>query len=279
VYVDGKELGVIRPLELPSGLTPHRSSKRGDWFYEYSLGEYVRALGIDQKGITAVHVYGGPEVALVSGDEFRRVGDRIFFAFSQGLRGRPRLIWPEIRANTTFGRLDTIAIYVSRAAPPSTQNGDLYWADGTKVDGVPYADAPFQKGTRVYRDGRLVATLKRRALPADLLLEGEITGRYSLAGYLTAAGASPFDAETVDLAEGDDVVARLGAADLVARDGAPLSFSLPPSSGGRALVDLPDGDRVRLSAVFVFSKGMTPTRTVVPASQRGDEAPARDDDL
>lgn len=264
VYVDGKPVGVVRFGELPLGLKG-KVFDLGSGYHQthYSFVDYVRALGIDAKRLKAMHLYGGRRAALVDQKELARVGDEITFTFNQNTRGKPRVHWPhrKINVNTTIDMISSVAFYVDKDPPVLNDRGDLVMPDGKPIEGkVPYAPEEQGNGTRIYVDGDLVGTVKRKKLSDDI-----ITGedRFSLMGYAAKLRPEAKDAKSVDLLAGDDVVGRL------APEGAKtLAFNVPQHNRGQAVVDV-SAKRARISAVQFYVKIQPPTRDVVAI----DDAP------
>lgn len=279
VYIDGKPVGVLRRQELPGKLAP-RIIKMGEGYESarYPLADYVTSLGVDAKKIKAAHLYGGSRMVVVDRAEFARIGAEIMFSFVQGDRGKPRVHFPpkKLNVNTTIDMLSGIAFYVEKE-PPTLQDGELVMPDGTKATGkVPYAPEEQGNGTRVYVDGQLVGTVKRKKLTNDVAVAGsetDATTKFSLLGYAGKLNADAKRAKSIDLVAGDDVVAHL--APETAKD---ITFYVPSRNRGQALVELPKGDAAhqsaRISAVQIYVKTTAPTRPVVPLDEASEATPS-----
>ena len=286
VYVDGKPVGVIRASELPLALKG-QTLDVGSGFTttRYGFVDYVRALGIDAKRIKALHLYGGSRVVVVDKAEVARIGDRIMFSFVQGDRGKPRVHWPPVKlnVNSTIDMVSNVAVYVDKEPPVLDATGELVMPDGKPIAGkVPYAPEEQGNGTRVYVDGTLVGTVKRKKLTPDLLAEPDKSSaktgpeaaktteeRYSLLAYTSKLRPEVKQAKAIDLVAGDDVVAHLTPEQLRA-----VKFDVPPRNRGQAVVDVPapnDGAaaRARVSAVQIYVSSTPPARPVVAI----DDAP------
>jgi len=307
VYVDGKPVGVIRASELPLALKGRAVDIGGGYTTtRYGFVDYVRALGIDPKRIKALHLYGGSRVVVVDKAEVARIGDRIMFSFVQGDRGKPRVHWPPVKlqVNSTIDMVSNVAVYVDKEPPVLDATGELVMPDGSRVAGkVPYAPEEQGNGTRIYVDGALVGTVKRKKLTTDLLAtdpdktsaktspEGTAKAqaanaedRYSLLAYAAKLRPEAKQAKAIDLVAGDDVVAHLSPDQLPA-----LRFDVPPRNRGQAVVDLPasrDGARARVSAVQIYVSSTPPSRPVVAiddapeaAIRAGQGGPGSDDEL
>ncbi|MFO0762752.1 MAG: hypothetical protein U0359_40320 [Byssovorax sp.] len=257
VYLDGKPLGVLRHSELPPSL-PRRSQRLEDGreVPRFRLLEYLAALGAPVDRLKAAHFLGGRgRASIVAGDELRKHPETLLFSFSRGDSGKPRVHWPPegIAVNTTIDTIAGILLYADKEPPAFDRKDHSFSLDGgAPIDGIPYAqgEEPL-KGTRVYVDGVLAASMRRRTLPAGLLQPGskEDDPRYWLGGWVASldGGAAP---SAVELIAGDEVVTRLSASQW-AEEQKDLWFSLPRRSQGKMRVLLPPGD----PAVFAAAPG------------------------
>lgn len=277
VYIDGKTAGVLRRTELPPKLQGKVIPLAGGYeTTRYTFTDYARALGIDPKKVKALHLHGGTRVSAVDEAEFKRIGDRLMFSFVQGDRGKPRVHYPgmKLNVNTTIDMLSAVTFYVEKAPPTVKDRGELVMPDGTDVTGkVPYAEAEQGNGTRVYVDGQLAGTVKRKKLTAELMApkadddKGE--DRYSLLAYATQLRPEAAKAKVVDLVAGDDIVAHT-------TDAKALTFQVPRRNRGQALVQVPttDGKKpARISAVQIFINTTPPSRPVVKLDEAAEAAP------
>ncbi|MBX3222143.1 MAG: hypothetical protein KF795_16620 [Labilithrix sp.] len=291
VYLDGKPVGVIRASELPLALKPRVVNLGGGYTtLRYGFVDYVRALGVDAKRIKALHLYGGSRVVVVDKAEVARIGDGIVFSFVQGDRGKPRVHWPPVKlnVNSTIDMVSNVAVYVEKEPPVLDAQGELVMPNGSAVLGkVPYAPEEQGNGTRVYVDGALVGTVKRKKLTDDMRIadkagaaaKTEATGgedRFSLLSYASKLRPDAKQAKSIDLVAGDDVVGRVSSDQARA-----LSFHVPPRNRGQAVVDMPSArepsappakggaQQARISAVQIYVTTAPPSRPVVDI----DEAP------
>lgn len=284
VYVDGKPVGVIRSSELPLALKARTADIGGGYkATRYGFIDYVRALGIDAGRIKALHLYGGSRVVVVDKAEVARIGDRIMFSFVQGDRGKPRVHWPPVKlnVNSTIDMVSNVAVYVDKEPPVLDAKGQLVMPDGAPIEGkVPYAPEEQGNGTRVYVDGALIGTVKRKKLTTDMLVPGDTAkakasakvteatpaaDRYSLLAYAAMLRPDAKQAKAIDLVAGDDVIAHLSSDQ--ARS---LAFDVPQRNRGQAVVDVPSASqRARVSAVQIYVNKAPPARPVVAI----DEAP------
>lgn len=283
VYIDGKPVGVLRRQELPPKLVGHVVPVGENYTSTvYSLTEYLTALGGDPKKVRAAHLYGGSRISVVDKAEFARIGARINFSFVGGDRGKPRIDFPPVKlnVNTTIDMLSCIAFYVDKE-PPTLKDGELVMPDGTKVaEKVPYAPEEQGNGTRVYVDGQLVGTVKRKKLTSDVAVAGKETDpitKFSLLGYAGKLNVDAKRAKSIDLIAGDDVVAHLAPES--AKD---VTFYVPSRNRGQALVDVPlsgaaDANAhqaARISAVQIYVKTTAPARVLVPLDEASEATPS-----
>lgn len=285
VYVDGKTVGVLRILELPSGVKARHVKVGRDGEYEvtqYSFKEYAKSVGIDSAKVKGVHFYGGQRVAVVEGAEFHRIGDKLTFSFAQGDRGKPRVRWPSepFKASTTIDMVTAVTFYVDKTPPHLDENNELVMPDGSKVEGkVPYADNEQGHGTRVYVDGALVGVVKRKKLTNDIALPAsDGPTKFSLGDYAAKMGADAKQVKAIDLVAGDDVIAHVAPTSAKS-----VAFHVPPRNQGQILVDVPVGQTpsgqeekraARVSAVQIFVKTTPPARTITSLDDAPAAAPA-----
>jgi hypothetical protein len=200
------------------------------------------------------------------------------FSFVQGDRGKPRVHFPpkKLFVNTTIDMLSGIALYLDKE-PPTLKDGALVMPDGSAVAGkVPYAPEEQGNGTRVYVDGSLVATVKRKKLTNDVAVDSP-TGptKFSLLAYAGKLGVDAKNAKAIDLVAGDDLVAHLAPAS--AKD---VTFYVPSRNRGQALVDLPPAagsttpQPARISAVQIFVKTTPPSRPIVAMNEAFEATPS-----
>ncbi len=277
VYVDGRRVGVIRPLEVPAGLKPYLRKRPGAApTPRYSIAEYIAAAGGHLEKVREVHLYGGrSRVAIISGDELRKHTKDFFFLFTGGARGKPRIGWPTegIKTNASIDMVVAVAVYEEKEPPTfDEKEGVMRLADGKAIEGIPYAPAEELKGTRFYADGALVGWMKRKTLPNSILVPGAdvASGQFSLAAFVASLGVDPRKVRGIELIQDDDAVAHLDGASLV-RD-PPLVFTLPRRSQGNLVLWLPPSvfsppppDKspipIRISAVQLFLRAVPPTRS------------------
>jgi hypothetical protein len=293
VYVDGKAVGVLTSTEMPLQLKP-RVIEHPDHSTttHYGVLDYLRALKVDTSKIKALHLYGGKRV-LIFGHEDLVMAERVAFSFVGVNRGKTRLHLPKVKlppGNYSIDMLTNVAVYLEKEPPRRDENRDLVMPDGTKVEGkVPYAPEEQGSGTRIYVDGALVGTVKRKKITNDILVAPADTGgddgkananakllpsgaspdtldRFSLLGYATKFSAAAAQVKSADVVSGDDVIGHLTPAELRA-----LTFNVPARNRGQAVVylsqsngkDLGSLRKARVSAIQIYVNSTPPERSLV----------------
>jgi len=180
IYVDGKPLGILKFGELPVPLPP-------SWRYEnaavqftggqapkkkivhqrrYSFVKYLEAMHVDVAKIKEVHLYGGAKKAravVIEGSTLRKGG--VFeFRFGSSTYGKAiPACGPHVGDTNCPDNIRAIAVYVHKRPPK--RKGGYFYLNGKRLDGIPYFGTPLRGGIRIYKDGPLVAMIKRRKLP------------------------------------------------------------------------------------------------------------------
>lgn len=280
-YVDGKPVGVLRYLELPSSLKPHdHTLLDGRKVPRYRVAEYLESLGVDLSKLKEVHFIGGRNrAAKLAASEIVKHREDLTFSFTRGEGGKARVHWPAsgIEVNTTIDVIVAMSAFVALDPPKFDSQKRRYLnPDGSKIDGIPYAKPEESlRGTRVYLDGALLGAVKRKRLPDSTLSPryDPKKPRFSLDAYLKWAGADPAKVREIELLQGDRLIARLSAAEWrKARDSA--EFSLAPASEGRIIVHLPESSgesSLSASAMQIFQ-----AKPVTPRIASAKVEPARD---
>ncbi len=273
VFVDGKPRAVLRFLEMPASVKVYPKKLEDREVARYRLGEYLESLGVDLAKVKELHIVGGRgRTSILAGSEVLKHRETLLFSFSKGEGGKARVEWPDtkIEVNTTIDTIVAVCVYLE-LKPPAYDRKKLTFIDesGAKIQGIPYAKPEESlRGTRVYADGKLMGSVKRKRLPDSVLAKSYTPEkpRFSLDAYLASLGIDAAKLTTVAVVRGDFVVARLDAAAWKkAREKA--EFSLVPGSEGRMLVHLPaeDGETsLPASSVLVFA---------APAPKRVTSAP------
>jgi hypothetical protein len=274
VYVDGKPLGVLRYFELPPTLHVRpQKLEDGREVPRYRIAEYLQSVGVDLKKVKEIHLSGGrSRVSILAGDEFRKYEDSLLFSFTRGDSGKARTEWPDapIKVNTTIDTLVFVSVYVDREPPRFDSKRRVFLDEsGAVIEGVPYAKPEESlRGTRVYADGKLAGSVKRKRLPDSVLSKSYTLQkpRFSLDAYLASVGVDTAKITTLAVARGDFMVARLDA-ETWKKQREKADFSLAPGSEGRIIVHLPleNGGETALPASAILAYTGAPPKRIAEA--------------
>lgn len=290
VYVDGTQVAVLRAGEMPS--IPYRAA--GPLGRRFKVADYLQAIGVDLKAVKSVHFHGAMDrIGSLEGDELRKELERFEFSFLGGMTGAPVQRWSVtgLKNEFVFHEIRRLTVYVKKPSPPLKPGKMCHvGADGDCTTDIPYGDGVLAKGTRVYVDGKMVGFVKRRQVGDNLIVkasdrEGETS--YSLAKLVAQMGVDLASAKAVELAAGDDIIARADAA-RGAEGGSELAafatkttFTLPPHNHGKVRVRVPAelqakqeglADRDGLVSAVLVYKSTTPMagRDLVAISEETD---------
>ena len=244
VYVDGKPVAVVAYGELPPWL-PTRPIKLGDGreVTRFLLAEYFEAIGVPVAKISQVHLYGGRgRIAIISGDDIRRVRKDLMFSFTEGEEGKMRMHWgPKIDVSDTIDKVQAVAIYVERKAPRwDRAKWGLVDDSGVEIEGIPFVEHPLKGGVRFYLDGRIAHHLKRnrtfdRKVEPTMMVDG--TPYFRLFEYLELMGVDTRGVVAAELVDKNTVVRRIEGDELV-RERATIDISAPPAMSGQVMVHI-----------------------------------------
>ncbi|HZF49788.1 MAG TPA: hypothetical protein VE093_14110 [Polyangiaceae bacterium] len=265
VYVDGKPIAVVMYLELPARLPIRwKTLEDGRKVRRFQIAEYLETLGVELASIKQLHIYGPRgRISIVSGEELRRVRGSLLFSFTQGDRGKPRMHFPSdgMQVNTQIDIVQNIAVYVHKQPPKyDGKYHTLSLDDGQPIKGIPYMVGERPGGTRVYVDGALRTSVKRKFLPGRIVVPGSPeagTSRFIVRSYLESIGIDPASIQTVELLGPSEVITRLTGPELAAMP--ELVFTLPRRSRGLIQVELP-GNPAKVEAISVYIKSSPPDR-------------------
>lgn len=272
VYADGKPLGILRYFELPPTLSvrPQKLSD-GREVPRYRIAEYLESVGVDLAKVKELHLQGGrSRASIIPGSELRKYRNELLFSFTRGDGGKARVEWPDaaIDVNTTIDTIVSMSVYLE-LQPPRFDTKRRAFLDET---GKPFEAIPYTKpeeslrGTRVYIDGKLTGSVKRKRLPDSVLADSYTPQkpRFSIDKYLAGSGVDTTKLVGFAVVRGDGLVARLdGEAWKKAREKA--EFSLAPGSEGRIIVHLPkpDGSETALPASALLAYVHKPPKRVL----------------
>ncbi len=181
VFVDGELRAVLRYGELPPSFEPTVVDRRGDYRI-CNVARYLEALGVKLDDVDALHLEGSGRTAAITGDELRRMKDKLHFTFSKlrGTLGKPMADWPSEKVISTT-RIDKIAgihVFVNKPAPTwNATKKAFFWEDGKEVEGVPHL-GEFEpiKAPRLYVDGKLFGFVESDETPKELVKTGDGRG-------------------------------------------------------------------------------------------------------
>ena len=224
VMIDGRVVAVLRYSELsPAMPTTMFALDDGRKVQRFAIADYLRSIGVSLDKVRALHLHGGQSrVTVIDGAELRRVGARLQIHFTSETAGRPTFKYPgvDLHANTAVDGIQAVAVYVDDAAP-EYKKGHLYLGD-TVVDGGVDSAKLAIRGTRVYLDGKLAGSLKRR----------DVAEHMTVAGVLAKLGIEASAVKQAEIIAGDAVAARLDGTRASA-----LGVSAPRGGHGRLAVD------------------------------------------
>lgn len=229
VYADGVLVGMLQFGEIPVPLEPL-------WFEEeasvpfkagesgpatktvkqrrYRFTDYFAAIGIDVATIKELHIYGGNKrraAGIIRGDALRGHKDEFTFRFGGDVWGKPI---PSCSNDAIDSRcpdqLTAVTIYINREPPVRIDNDFIL--NGEPIYDIPYYGEPIRGGVRVYIDGRLVTTIKRRKLTDDSLAVKSADGEthWKLVEFLKSQGVEIDGVQEAWLINQDQRVKRIG---------------------------------------------------------------------
>jgi hypothetical protein len=250
VVVDGVVRAALRFGELPPSVPfvarPGDSNARF-----FRVADYLRALGVEPSRMKAVHFIGNRDrVSSIERDELLREPSRFVFDFARTTHGNAAVMWDTtgLKNPKRIDFIRAVAVFVDKEPPPLDRDRGCY-ADGeTCAPAMPEEAREGLKGTRVYQDGKLLATVKRRALGPELAFDSDADdGRYSLRKYLESVGVDLRRVKSVEFVHDDDVVARELAPSPTGRFDA-VQFVTPRRSHGRLVATFPSAMLARADA-------------------------------
>jgi hypothetical protein len=278
VFVDGKQVSVLRYGELPGDLLTHASGADESGPRVYRLAEYLHAVGVSLDRVKSVQMMGnGFHVASVEGSELRAQPSRFAFHFLGTTTGIANLDWETtgLKYGHRINEIRTISVFVEKAAPAIDASKHCVLDEDKACDPVaPYSKGELAKGTRIYVDGKMAGYVKRRLVTDSILVGKTEAGdpRYSLPAFISSLGVDASKAKAIDLVIGDSVIARADAPTWSAGRES-ISFTLAKHSHGKVIALVPSGlqatgegakDRdAQITAVQVYRSVNPPSRPLV----------------
>lgn len=294
VFVDGKMAAMLRYGELPPTLGAH-SVKPGAPARHYRLSEYLTAIGVDVARVKSIHVRGnGHRISSIEGSELAADRARFVFDFLGTDTGAARVAWDTTGLRNTFRahEIRDVLVYVDKAVPQIDDKRSCYLDPAPSracSASVPHAEGEMAKGTRVYLDGKLVGHVKRRRLDENVTAGKTVDGetQFALDKFLSSIGAAVKPNATVELLNGDDVIARASGAQLAAM-AREATFVLPRHQSGRVVLSIPSSWQAagsvaasaQVTAIQVHERSAPLARALAPIDSDvppSDETAAREE--
>jgi hypothetical protein len=267
VFVDGKQVAVLRYGELPPGVEPITiPSSEHHAVRFFRISDYLKGIGVNVDRVKAVHFADKDDrVAGLEGSELRADKDRFVFDFTSTTAGMPEMVWSTYGLKTGL-RIDyfyAVNVFVDQKPWEIDSKFHCYKEDDGCRPVARYTPDDLKKGTRVYVDGKLVSYVKRRTL-ADSTLAGKTESgepTFSMDKYLASLGIKTESAKRVNLVAGDKVVASASAKEWAA-DKDSLTFHLVQHAHGKVEANIPANlqlegttDReTQVTAIQVFNR-------------------------
>ena len=244
VFVDGKQVSVLRYGELPPGVTETTNPAEPDSERRYfRLWDYLKAIGASPERVQALHFAGKTnEIASLEGSELRAEKDRFVFDFIGGTGGVAEPMWrvKGLKNRLHIDGFTGINVFVA-TKPWEIDPRERCYLDGDDCKPVArFTSEDLKKGTRVYVDGKLTAYVKRRLLSNDALVSKAESGDaiYSMDKYLASLGIDGAHAKEIRLFAGDDFVASATGSQWAA-DAGKLTFYLVKHGHGKVRANVP----------------------------------------
>jgi hypothetical protein len=270
VFVDGKQVAVLRYGELPPGTEPitiPSNSHHAERYFRVS--DYLRGIGVNVDHLKAVHFADkNDRIASVEGSELRGDEDRFVFDFTATTGGMPQMDWNTAGLKTML-RIDyfyAVNVFVTKKPWEIDRRRHCYDDDGECRPVARFTDEPMMKGTRVYVDGKLVSYVKRRLISESALASktSDDEAIFSTDKYLSSLGVQTASVKRIELLSGDSVVGSASASQWTA-DADRLTFRVVRHAHGRVSANIPANlqaessheanDReTQVTAIEVFSK-------------------------
>jgi hypothetical protein len=269
VFVDGKEVAVLRYGELPPGVPATTNPRDDDHRVAfYRLWDYLKAIGVEPARVKAVHFADkGFRIGALEGSELRADEDRFVFDFLDEKAGLAKPAWitkglkTKLRIDGFYG----VNVFVNTTPWAIDPAHHCYWEDDDCKPVVRFTEGDLMKGTRVYDDGKLVGYVKRRLVGEDAVAGRNEAGEtlFSIDHFLASLHVDTSHAKRIELFAGDDLVAEATASEWAA-DQDKLTFYLVQHAHGRVRANVPadlqiqeDGRRdrdVQITSIQVFER-------------------------
>lgn len=247
VRLDGREIAVLRYGELPPNLAMVTAPDHEVARY-FRVADYVKALGVPLAEVRAVHFLGNRgRVASIEGAELREKAAALVFDFTRTTEGAPAVMW-DTRGLRNPKRIDFIrGVEIFVAKQPRAINLDVGCYESQPPCSEEAIDEP-SHGVRVYLDGRIAATVKRR----------DASSMTTLADALVAQQIPIESIRGVEIISSDAVVERAEGVALSTLLRA-ISLESSPRDHGRVLAHTGRSKYV-IEAILLYRRGALPER-------------------
>lgn len=233
VYADGVLVGMLKFGEIPVPLEPIWFEEEASLEFKagdkgprtkivkqrrYRFTDYFEAIGVDVAKIKEFHIYGGNKrraAALIPGDTLRSQKDEFTFRFGGDVWGKPIPSCPTKALQSKCpDQLTAVTIYLEREPP--IRKGNDFFLNGEPIYHIPYYGEPIRGGVRVYLDGRLVTTIKRRKLTDESIAVQSPDGeeQWKFVEFLKSQGVATDGVQEAWLINQNRRVKRIGVDEL-----------------------------------------------------------------
>ena len=250
VFVDGKEVAVLRYGELPPGVEPITIPENEHHAVRYfRVSDYLKGIGVNVDRVKAVHFADkDSRIASIEGTELRAQKDRFVFDFEETTGGKPKQAWETMGLQTML-RIDdffALNIFVTQKPWEIDHARHCYIEDESCRPVARFSTADLMKGTRVYVDGKLVSYVKRRLLSDTAIASKNADGdaTFSTNKYLTSLGINTANVKRINYLAGDELVATASAKEWAA-DSDKLTFLLVKHGHGKVRANIPADLQIR----------------------------------
>ena len=244
VFVDGKEVAVLRFGELPPGISPITIPENEHHAVRYfRISDYLSGIGVNVDRVKAVHFADKSDrIGAIEGTELRAQKDRFVFDFVQGDGGNVQQAWDTTGMKTML-RIDdfyAVNVFVEQKPWEIDHKHHCYMEEDGCRPVARFSSGDMMKGTRVYVDGKLVSYVKRRLL-ADSAIASKNEGgdaTFSTDKYLASLGINTANAKRINYLAGDKLIASASAKEWAA-DSDKLTFVLVKHGHGKVRANIP----------------------------------------
>jgi hypothetical protein len=239
VFVDGQQAAVLRYGDLPP-----IANVGSEFAPVFRLTDYLAAIGVSPATVRGVFVYDGSNrIASIGAKEFAKEPARFTFRFASGTTGIAETAWDTVGLENSFivHEIRQMAVFTRSAPPALDKNRQCVLLPSGECNGdVPEQAGAPTKGTRIYVDGKMAGSVKRRNVGDALAMGSTADGqeKYSLAKLIGTFGVDMSGVTAVEMVAGDDVIARADGV-LWAHHQGSATFTLAKHQHGKVRVQVP----------------------------------------